>query len=181
MIRYRLQCPDEHTFDAWFANSAAFDTQASRGLVACVVCGSTKIVKALMAPNVGTKGNRRTEVPAKAATTSANPDAAAAQGPALTGATLRGASSSGDDANKVAVARELAALLRRDVFNKLLAEVEAKAEYVGPDFAEEARKIHYDEAPSRGIYGEASPDDVAALIDEGIPVMPLPTRRKDGH
>jgi hypothetical protein len=170
MIRYRLQCPDDHQFDAWFANSAAFDTQASRGLVACVVCGSTKIVKALMTPNVATKGNRRADAPA-AASTAAGTAVTAANNTALTSETL-----TGDDAKKAAIARALAALLRR-----VRAEVEAKAEYVGPDFAEEARKIHYDEAPNRGIYGEATPDDVAALIDEGIPVMPLPNRPKDGH
>ena len=47
-------------------------------------------------------------------------------------------------------------------------------DYVGDDFADEARKIHYGEGDQRGIYGEASKDDVHELIDEGIDVVPMP-------
>ena len=57
---------------------------------------------------------------------------------------------------------------------KIREEVRAKSEYVGPRFAEEARKIHNAESPERGIYGEASPDDVKSLAEDGIPVFPLP-------
>jgi hypothetical protein len=172
MIKYRLQCDHEHTFDAWFANSAAFDTQAAHGLIACVECGSAKVAKAIMAPNVGIKGNR------KAAGGASKKPAAlpAPEVPSNPVVAANTAALSGEDAKRSAVARELAALLR-----KVRAEVAAKAEYVGPDFAEEARKIHYDEAPNRGIYGEATPDDVAALVDEGIAVMPLPALPEDGH
>jgi hypothetical protein len=53
-------------------------------------------------------------------------------------------------------------------------------DYVGPDFAEEARKIHYGETEHREIYGEASVDDVEELQEEGIAVRPIPwVRRKD--
>jgi hypothetical protein len=168
MIRYRLQCPDDHQFDAWFANSAAYDTQAKRGLVACAVCGSTKIEKALMAPNVATKGNRKAD---KAAQTS-KPDDAKPE-PTEVVAT-NSVALTGEAAKRAAVAQELMALMR-----KVRAEVEAKAEYVGPNFAEEARKIHYDEAPNRGIYGEATKRDVVALLDEGIDIMPLPEVPED--
>ena len=58
-------------------------------------------------------------------------------------------------------------------------EVETKAEYVGPRFAEEARKIHYEEAEARGIYGEASIDDAKALHDEGVEFYPLPRLPED--
>lgn len=57
--------------------------------------------------------------------------------------------------------------------------VEANAEYVGSQFAEEARKIHYNETEKRGIYGEATPDDTKALIEEGIDVHPLPRLPED--
>ena len=50
MIRYALRCEAGHTFESWFNNSAAFDRQAARGLVACPMCGSAKVEKALMAP-----------------------------------------------------------------------------------------------------------------------------------
>ncbi len=62
---------------------------------------------------------------------------------------------------------------------RVRAEVEANAEYVGPRFAEEARRIHTEEDPPRRIYGEASFDDVRALAEEGIPCMPLPRLPKD--
>ena len=48
------------------------------------------------------------------------------------------------------------------------------ADYVGPNFAEEARKIHYGETPDRHIYGEATHKDAQELLDEGVDVAPLP-------
>lgn len=59
--------------------------------------------------------------------------------------------------------------------------VEENAEYVGERFAEEARKIHYEESGQRGIYGEASPDEARALIEEGIAVHPLPRLPEDAN
>lgn len=60
------------------------------------------------------------------------------------------------------------------MFVKMAREVAANTEDVGERFAEEARRIHYDEAPERGIRGVASRDEAKALEDEGIAVMPLP-------
>jgi hypothetical protein len=71
-------------------------------------------------------------------------------------------------------ARRMLALMR-----ELRQQVETNAEYVGSQFAEEARKIHYDEAEKRGIYGEASQDDARALIEEGIEVHALPRLPED--
>ena len=62
---------------------------------------------------------------------------------------------------------------------KLRAEIEAKSEYVGPRFSEEARKIHYEEAPARGIHGEATADEAKALKEEGIEFFPLPILPED--
>ena len=58
------------------------------------------------------------------------------------------------------------------------AHVEENFDYVGGDFSDEARKIHAGESDERGIYGEASAREVKGLLDDGIPVMPLPGRRK---
>ena len=52
--------------------------------------------------------------------------------------------------------------------------VQQNADYVGNNFAEEARKIHYGETPDRHIYGEATANDAKDLVDEGIDVAPLP-------
>lgn len=66
-------------------------------------------------------------------------------------------------------AAELTQMIRQ-----LRKHVEDNSEYVGPRFAEEARKIHYEESEARGIYGEASLEDARELSEEGIDVQPLP-------
>jgi hypothetical protein len=57
---------------------------------------------------------------------------------------------------------------------KLRREVEEKSDYVGMGFAAEARKMHEGETPHRSIYGEARTDEAKKLIEDGIPVAPLP-------
>ena len=64
---------------------------------------------------------------------------------------------------------QLVALLQR-----MRTEVEKNCDYVGPSFAEEARKIHYGEVDPHGIYGETTPAEAEALADEGIEVQSLP-------
>ncbi len=59
--------------------------------------------------------------------------------------------------------------------------VEKNAEYVGDRFAEEARRIHYQEKEPRGIYGEATPKEASDLVEEGIDVHPLPRLPEDGN
>ena len=162
MIRYQLECDSEHGFEAWFANSAAYDKQAKRKLVVCPECGSTKVAKSIMAPNVGVKGNRKNSpvtAPSAGTTEVSAPSAAlpASEHP------------------KVAEARqELMTAMR-----KVREIVEKNSEYVGPRFAEEARKIHYKEVEDKGIYGEATPGEVKELIDEGVDVHPLPGLPED--
>ena len=67
----------------------------------------------------------------------------------------------------------------RAMLRAMREHVTANAEHVGARFPEEARKIHYGEAEGRSIYGQASPDEARALIDEGIDVAPLPTMPDD--
>lgn len=57
--------------------------------------------------------------------------------------------------------------------------VKENAEYVGPRFADEARKIHYKEVEPRGIYGEASRKEISDLKDDGIDVHPMPVLPED--
>ncbi len=52
--------------------------------------------------------------------------------------------------------------------------VEENSNYVGMNFATEARAMHDGDVPERAIYGEAKPDEAKALIEDGVPVMPLP-------
>ncbi len=62
---------------------------------------------------------------------------------------------------------------------KMRDEVHDKAEYVGGRFAEEARRIHFNESESRGIYGEATADEVKELAEDGIPFLPVPRLPED--
>jgi len=161
MIRYRLKCDKRHEFEAWFADSAAFDRQAKRREINCPRCGTTRVEKALMTPSIAkrTTKKRAAKPPAEPATP-AQPTATASQAQPET--------------HRLAAHGELAAAMR-----KMRAEIEAKSEYVGPRFPEEARKIHYEEAPARGIYGEATREEAQALSEEGIEFFPLPPLPED--
>jgi len=57
---------------------------------------------------------------------------------------------------------------------QMKAKVEAESEYVGSSFATEARAMHDGDTPERAIYGEAKPDEARKLIEDGVPVLPLP-------
>ena len=58
VIVFDLACPQAHVFEAWFGSSSDYEAQRERGLVSCPMCGASEIVKAVMAPNVGAKGNQ---------------------------------------------------------------------------------------------------------------------------
>lgn len=77
------------------------------------------------------------------------------------------------------VAKSEKAIEMRQALQALRAKVEADCDYVGPKFAEEARKIHYGEAEARGIYGETSADEAEALVEEGVPFARIPWVPKD--
>jgi hypothetical protein len=162
MIRYNLVCAKGHEFESWFANSAAYDKQARRGLLECPSCGTTKVDKALMTPRLAR--TRKSEVaipaPAEAAATpepAPQPAATAAPEPAAAVAMLSPQE------------REL-----RTKLKELRDHLVANSENVGGRFPEEARKMHYGEKKQRSIYGTASPGDAKALHEEGIEFAPLP-------
>jgi hypothetical protein len=154
MIRYALNCEHGHTFESWFANSAAYDKQAKRALIACPVCDSTKIEKAIMSPRLGRA--EAADTPPMKLPTPMPP--APARGPVQ-----------GPVAVMSPPEREL-----RKKLKELRDHITKNADYVGPRFPEQARKIHYGEIEHRSIYGEASPDEAKELHDEGIEFHPLP-------
>lgn len=147
MIHYQLRCDQAHEFDGWFDSGAGFEKQAKRGLIECPVCGGTKVERALMAPAVSTRDAPEPSqpVPVQQVLPPA-PPAGGAPMPA-----------------------RMMAMLQR-----LRAEVEKNCDYVGPDFAEEARKIHYGETDPRGIYGETTKEEAESLADEGIDIHAIP-------
>ncbi len=152
MIRYDLTCSRGHEFDGWFSDSASFETQQAQGLIECPICGDTNIRRQLARPGIPMKGNRRTEPQPR-------PNQQAASEAPHTPALL----SEGEAALLRQLAREINTLVREH------------AEYVGERFAEESRRRHANgTAAERPIWGEASPQEVQELREEGIEVMPLP-------
>lgn len=130
MIKYTLICDQDHRFDSWFQSGAAFDALAKAGHLACTVCGSSDVNRALMAPAVPAKSNA---------------------------VDLKQPMSDAEAA-----------------LEKLRKDVEANSDDVGLSFAQEARKMHDGEAPERAIHGTAKIEDAKKLIEDGVPVAPLP-------
>jgi hypothetical protein len=125
-----LQCPHGHRFEGWFASADDFESQQSRKLVECPICGANEVSRLPSAPRLNLSGATEAKVP----------DGAGMQARVM----------------------------------RALREVLEKTENVGDRFAEEARRIHYNEAPARNIRGVTTPEDARALVEEGIEVMPLP-------
>ncbi len=68
-----------------------------------------------------------------------------------------------------------------EVLRSFRAEVESRSEYVGKNFAEKARGMHFDDKPKRDIWGEATVDEVRDLIDDEIEFGPLPRLPEDAN
>src|ERR1700744_3411924 len=125
-----LQCPHGHRFEGWFASADDFESQQSRKLVECPICGANEVSRLPSAPRLNLSGATEAKVP----------DAAGMQARVM----------------------------------RALREGLEKTENVAVRFAEEWRRIHYNEAPARNIRGVTTPEDARALVEEGIEVMPLP-------
>ena len=136
MILYSLKCDQGHTFDSWFDGAQAFDKLAKANMLSCSVCGSSKVERAIMAPQVSTSRTK----------------------------------SIGPLSAPASPAEQAVADMR--------AKVEAESTDVGKNCATEARAMHDGETPHRSIVGEAKIEDAKALIDDGVPVVPLPWGKK---
>ena len=128
MILFNLVCSSEHSFECWFRDGAACESQIAAGEVICPSCGDSLVRKAPMAPHIARRAGRRAE-------------------PEQTG-----------EGESGAPAKEM-----RQALEALRRHVEDNADYVGPQFAEEARRMHYGETGERPIYGEATPEQTSAL------------------
>lgn len=151
MIHYALICEQDHDFESWFQDSAAFDKQAKRGLVSCPHCGSAKVEKAIMAPRLSSSRKR----------------------PAPVEAPVPAATAPAPDKSPVAMISPQEHEFRAKL-KELREHLTKNADNVGPKFPEQARKMHYGEIEHRSIYGEASPKDAKDLAEEGIEFHPLP-------
>ncbi len=118
MIKFNLKCSGGHGFESWFGSNSDYEKLRAKGLISCMVCGSSEVEKAIMAPQV-----------------------------------------------------------RAEPAAKPLRE-KPKIDDVGRDFPDEARRIHAGEAPKRAIIGQAKVEEAQALIDEGVPVLPVDWKPK---
>ena len=143
-----LQCQHQHPFEGWFASEDDYQSQRTRDLVECPVCGDSTIHKMPSAPRLNLLTSRLETSPPKEpvqATALDNPELPATVSPEPQVAWL-----------------------------KMVQHVIANTEDVGQSFAEEARKMHYGEAEERNIRGQVTAEEGQSLLEEGIPVMPLP-------
>lgn len=148
MIVFDLQCgPLGHRFEGWFGSSQDYEDQLARGLVACPSCGSPEVAKAVMAPNVGRKGNQLPITPPSVAPAPTQPVANSPLPP-----------------EAVAMLKAVAVMQ---------AEAIKSSTWVGEKFADDARAMHYGEKDVAPIHGRASVDEARELLEEGIAVAPL--------
>jgi hypothetical protein len=168
MIKYQLICDENHEFEGWFGNSAAFESQQDSGLLTCPSCGSAAVRRALMAPNLASPKTRKSEPPQQPAT------ANAPSGPASPGSAP---AAPGTAALPEQAARRMHALVSE--MRALQTKIRDECRDVGDTFAEEARKMHYGEVEPEGIYGRATEEEREALDEEGIAVMDIPWLPKD--
>ena len=157
MILYRLRCAKGHEFDSWFKDGKTYERQEKRSLIGCPACGSSKVVRAPMAPRIG-KGSGKGG--GKRAEQLVETPVEATPAPAV-------------DPQVAALARAMPREMRETLL-KLREQVEKNLEPVGEKFAEEARKIHYGESNKRGIYGQTTDEEAEELAEEGIEFGRLP-------
>lgn len=140
-----LFCAHDHGFEGWFGSEEDFQSQLVRGLVQCPMCGNADIRKGVSAPRL----NLRTP------TTSRETVAPCDKPPPF--------------ASNVTTPQAL-----QTAWLQMARQIVAHTEDVGQRFASEARRMHYGEIEERAIRGQASPEQTAELLEEGIAVLPLP-------
>lgn len=156
MIRYALRCDERHDFESWFQSASAYDALAGAGRLSCPVCGSDKVSRALMAPALAARGGAAPAGEGGAEEVSAPTTAAPAAG-----------GGSPPESTRPEVEKALRDLRRK---------VEENADYVGGEFARQARAMHLGDLPQRAIYGDTKPAEARSLLEDGVPVLPLPFR-----
>jgi hypothetical protein len=145
MISFDLKCTHGHVFEAWFRSSAAYDEQNEAGMIGCPMCGSSDISKALMAPAVAAKSNRRR--------------VDSAEQPVVPVAA--------NMPNEEQMRAMISALAEAQT--RMLKQ----SQWVGDKFAQQARAMHYGDAEQAAIHGTTDPAEARAMMEEGVPLAPL--------
>jgi len=174
MIKFTLNCADQHVFECWFPNSDSLSRQLCLKLVDCPICGSVDVTRPLSAPNLSTPKTR---------SRSATPDHI---GPnQIDSGHIDSSQIDADERQRQqtkqfrgpiisGVAVPPTSDVMRSMLRNMQKLVERNFTHVGDNFAAEARKIHSGEAEAENIYGQCTPDEQAELEEEGITVGVLP-------
>jgi hypothetical protein len=166
VIVYNLACDQNHPFEGWFGSVDDLVSQQARGLLSCPLCGSSVVQKMLSAPRLNLLSSKQ-----RADGVSAEVSAEASRGVTAEPASTEAA----QIANVPAPVRPQTMFAPQHAqLQELIREIVANTEDVGQNFPEEARRIHYKEAPERSIRGFASKKEAEALAEEGIAVAQLP-------
>ncbi|MBI3371202.1 MAG: DUF1178 family protein [Betaproteobacteria bacterium] len=150
MIVFDLLCGDGHRFEGWFGSAGDFSEQQKNHLLNCPVCGIEHVERV---PSAARLNLGAVEPEPKKSEPAPN----------------QAGSMEGKD--PFAIAQML--------YSQMLDQLISNTEDVGKHFPAEARRIHYQEAPARGIRGQATQEEHEALLDEGIAVarLPVPSSR----
>ncbi|MEO5735165.1 MAG: DUF1178 family protein [Rubrivivax sp.] len=166
-----LRCQNGHVFEGWFGSDDDFMTQNGRGLIECPLCADRVVVRTPTAPRLNLSGARAPGAP-RSERPLARP--ALSSAPAVAG---DGADQPPRPATAPTQAAPASVADLQTAWVTAVRGLMARTEDVGTRFAEEARRIHYGEAPERGIRGKASAADRAALQEEGIETVSIPVPR----
>lgn len=149
-----LRCAQDHAFEGWFAGEADFQDQLQRGAVQCPLCGDSQVRKVLSAPRINLGASPPPAVPAPRAS-------------------LSHAASADHSTQTAALPSESQPTTPGHEWLRWARSLVAKTEDVGPQFAQEARRMHHGEAPERAIRGQSTARETVQLLEEGIAVLPL--------
>jgi hypothetical protein len=182
MIKYQLICDNAHSFEGWFQNASAYDNQSASDLIACPVCQTTSVTKALMTPSLASPKMRKATVPLSPPIDEAvkpsqlgnqvGMGSVTAPGTSVAAKTPERTSARTPEKMPEKVVEQMAEMMSE--LRQLQRKIRSECRDVGNDFAEEARKMHYGEAEPEGIYGHASAKERAELGDEGIDIVEMP-------
>lgn len=153
-----LQCASGHAFEGWFGSEEDYQSQQSRGLLTCPMCGMAEVLRMPSAPRLNLSGARTPPVDIPSAPASPAPGHVPRSGL--------------EPGSRIAQTPERAQA--EAILLQAMRHVLANTEDVGVHFAEEARRIHHGEIEHRNIRGEATPVEAQALREEGIDVVHLP-------
>jgi hypothetical protein len=161
MIKYALCCANLHQWDAWFDSIAGYDDQHARGLVECPFCTTTAVTKAPMAPAVRTSRALAYSDDGETEASSGATDMADVPAPVPASPNMP----SPLDGVPPPVQAMMAHIVQ---------SIKSTHEDVGKSFAREVRAMHDGQTDHRPIYGTATTEEVTDLLDDDIPIMPLP-------